>query len=425
MNTKKYFALYCIYSITLCYVISFPTQLYSQAWQNRVHGINEDIRSIDFADSNTAIAVGNEGLILRTTNAGITWKRITAPTAQKLNAVAMHSNGEGYIGGDFATMLKTTDYGQSWQIIDGNISQNDPESFYASMDVSQDSNSIVFCGRSSTELGALVGVIGVSKDKGAHWNITYMDSCYVVQQCRRYANGLLIAVGAGSRNGGIILRSSDDGVTWSIVKKTDFIINAIDGNGIYFYAVGLLKQMLKSTDGGISWQRLINADDAIVYQSVYAKNVNELWICGNRGTVITSNNGGESWKNISMAEDVMLNAVFLSPKDEILVVGEKGVLASHPLLSTSVDGEAITSHNLPNGELYYNPLYHSLEIKVMEGEDQHLYVFDLVGNLIWEQKGIPLLQDTVSLPPFAAGVYSAVLKSNDVRQSTCHLFVVN
>jgi len=87
--------------------------------------------SIHFADANNGIIVGGIGnpsftpnpVILKTTNGGATWLRITSPTTTSVFSQVKFSNANtGYIVGgtlsnNSGTLLKTTDGGTSWSQI--------------------------------------------------------------------------------------------------------------------------------------------------------------------------------------------------------------------------------------------------------------------------------------------------------------------
>jgi photosystem II stability/assembly factor-like uncharacterized protein len=78
------------------------------------------IFGVDFADSATAVAVGDEGCAWRSVDAGRTWTALTGiPVLGRigLNAIEFHPDGSGIIVGDSGTILATTDRGAAWRRI--------------------------------------------------------------------------------------------------------------------------------------------------------------------------------------------------------------------------------------------------------------------------------------------------------------------
>src|SRR6266536_2308517 len=85
-------------------------------WQNPLPQGN-NLRGASFVDASTGTVVGEYGTIVRTTDGGNSWTIQTSGTTQTLWAVSLTdaTNGTavgGTIGG--STILKTTDGGDTW-----------------------------------------------------------------------------------------------------------------------------------------------------------------------------------------------------------------------------------------------------------------------------------------------------------------------
>lgn len=72
----------------------------------------QQLHSIDFAGSNTGFCAGENGLILKTTDAGLTWANQNGG-ASTLRSVFLTDSITGYAAGDNGTILKTTNGGLS------------------------------------------------------------------------------------------------------------------------------------------------------------------------------------------------------------------------------------------------------------------------------------------------------------------------
>lgn len=146
------------------------------------------------------------------------------------------------------------------------------------------------------------GVVLLSDDEGAHWR----------QAGTVPVDAALTAVSfADARQGwavghlGVILHSADGGETWSVQRidpiedRPLFAVAFTDArNGV---AVGLWSLMLRTRDGGRTWEEVglppppgdTRADANLM--SVFGDAQGRLFIAGERGLVLRSLDGGESW----------------------------------------------------------------------------------------------------------------------------------
>jgi photosystem II stability/assembly factor-like uncharacterized protein len=72
------------------------------------------LRSTGFANNQSGVAVGDNGTILRTTNAGASWQIINSNTTLSLQSVKFFSSTRGVIAGEGGIILRTTDGGATW-----------------------------------------------------------------------------------------------------------------------------------------------------------------------------------------------------------------------------------------------------------------------------------------------------------------------
>jgi hypothetical protein len=75
-----------------------------------------NLNDISMTDANNCTAVGNSGLILRTTDGGNNWIQQTSGTSYSLYGVSFYDNNNGMAVGSGAnsTILKTTNGGNTW-----------------------------------------------------------------------------------------------------------------------------------------------------------------------------------------------------------------------------------------------------------------------------------------------------------------------
>src|SRR3989339_1436299 len=90
-------------------------------WENRVvYQPTEDgwytkaLYDVEFVDENTVIAVGEDGTIVKTEDFGDSWQDASVFTSNKLLRLEMYSTTRGWIVGENGSIYKTTDGGDSW-----------------------------------------------------------------------------------------------------------------------------------------------------------------------------------------------------------------------------------------------------------------------------------------------------------------------
>src|SRR5438876_6889109 len=84
-------------------------------WSPLRSGTTNALHDVYFFDATQGVAVGEQGLILRTTDGGAGWQGVTSGVKDTLRAVSF-SGVNGISAGDSQDILYSTDSGSSWQI---------------------------------------------------------------------------------------------------------------------------------------------------------------------------------------------------------------------------------------------------------------------------------------------------------------------
>jgi len=94
-------------------------------WRRAGSATTALLRSIAFADERVAVAVGDDGTVVRSEDEGRTWRRVESGTSAALRGVAFDDGATGVaVGGDDRrwrarrVILRTTDAGLTWQSMD-------------------------------------------------------------------------------------------------------------------------------------------------------------------------------------------------------------------------------------------------------------------------------------------------------------------
>ena len=223
---------------------------------------------------------GGAPLIFKTDDQGKSWKRLQAPRVPRLLDAFFFDEMNGWVVGETRTLIRTTDGGQSWEVI--------------------------------SAARARAGEMRYNYD--AIWFPTRKEGWIV---------------GAY----GLILHTSDGGQTWREVQLEDVVENLHD---VLFvdekkgWIVGQDGVVLRTTDGGESWRRVdLGEEDEL--RSIWFASEKLGWIVGDMGTILMTEDGGETWHEVKSPASSSFFAVSgrLNPETKkfvCYVVGEFGVV---------------------------------------------------------------------------------------------------
>lgn len=225
------------------------------------------------------IAVGQTGLVYAAADCK-TWKAAPSMTKSRLLAVDVNRQGVAYAVGAFGTILKSTDWGQSWaaQTVDWSTVTDD----------------------------------------GAE---PHLYDIHVAE------DGSVTAVGEFE----LVMRSSD-GKQWKALHKGErslFGLSVVEG-GKKMYATGQSGALLSSADGGVTWASHQTGTGAIL-TGVHATAKGEVLASG-INAVVLSRDGGASWSpvNSKLVRNAWYQALAASEgpggKRRVVAVGAGGTI---------------------------------------------------------------------------------------------------
>nr|WP_316641581.1 YCF48-related protein [uncultured Roseateles sp.] len=189
----------------------------------------------------TLWAVGRDGKVVRSEDAGRQWKLQATGSAENLQAIAAWTANEAVVVGNASTVLTTADGGAHWKTVTGVPSQSE-------------ARKLIRVRLGTAGLARAVGEFGTvlaSADKGATWQALGKSEDIAWHDIAEPSAQTLVIVGEFGR----IRRSTDAGQSWSEVtspvKTTLTAVGFRDASeGI---AVGLDGVVLSTADGGKSW----------------------------------------------------------------------------------------------------------------------------------------------------------------------------
>jgi len=83
-------------------------------WKKQKSGVKGRLIAVDFVSTRVGYAVGEGGCVLRTSDGGAHWVKKTTGTRKDLTAVCFVSASRGWVVGDKSLRLRTTNGGRTW-----------------------------------------------------------------------------------------------------------------------------------------------------------------------------------------------------------------------------------------------------------------------------------------------------------------------
>lgn len=300
-------------------------------WQNPLPQGN-NLNDIKALSASVAMAVGDNGVILKTADAGANWVSLVSGSEADLYAVSAVSAQVIWVAGSSGTILKTVDGGASWvpQISPTSSDINDvcavsTNVAWAASEGDMAEGGIplrtmdggttwekklnpagtfpLLTGVSAVNVDAAwicgPGVLSRTINGGAAWDKETAPQAGYINRIRMFDANKAVAVGYG----GMFIRTVNGGADWT--RKglgVDFDINSLsflnDQNG---WITGDNGFVARTADGGESWDRQ-DSGVPLDLLGVCALDADHAWACGFWGTLIKTQNGGSFWQRLSSGD---------------------------------------------------------------------------------------------------------------------------
>lgn len=258
-------------------------------WQPQYSSVQNDLFGVHFIDNNQGVAVGKKATIIRTTNGGSEWTVVQkgSLTDYAYKDVAYIDDQTGFIVGYKGTgyiIRKTNDGLNGW----------------------------------------------FDKKSGAN------NGLYDISFSSQNNNG--VAVG----DGGLIVLTKDGGNSFNEVNFGENLnLYGVDVIGDVIYTVGQSGAIFKSNDMGNSWTQQI-APPSQDLHNVHFVDEDTGYAAGEAGVIVKTVDGGQNWATLNGSTSNDLNDIFFVTEKSGFVVGDEGVIAS-------TNDEGSTWNNAING----------------------------------------------------------------------------
>ncbi|MEB0046010.1 MULTISPECIES: WD40/YVTN/BNR-like repeat-containing protein [unclassified Pseudomonas] len=186
-------------------------------WNKQFEDLKRESPLLDvwFKDLSSGFAVGAYGALLETTDGGKHWDdvsdRLDNAEQYHLNAIAAVKDAGLFVVGEQGSMFRSADWGQTWEKLEGPYEG----SLFG----------VIGTGQSNTLLAfGLRGNLYRSTDFGTTWEPVELKAArgaleFGLSGATLLDDGSIVIVG----NGGSVIRSSDNGETFSVFNRPDRI----------------------------------------------------------------------------------------------------------------------------------------------------------------------------------------------------------
>jgi photosystem II stability/assembly factor-like uncharacterized protein len=309
---------------------------------------NQTLRTTYFSDNTIGYIGGGEvalqgqkesAIILKSSNGGIKWNSVYSSQNGFYITSIIENNGNVFATTSSNILLRSNDQGLTWS----EITVSD-ESLYVEKIHFLDNNNGFIIGSTNAN-----GRLLKTTDGGATWTealsaqdqVTYLKNNVLHAISSYRENGKFsIVIAGGAYDNGLVLKSTDTGVTWNRTAITqNIVLKDLVLNGSQGYVVGNngqtssneLGEVFTTNNSGNSWSKLNTGYSNKLVGIDYRNNL--IGIIGtnlsndlvNPEFIIFSKNGGQKWERVTHDHVVAgWNDITFINNTKFIVVGRAG-----------------------------------------------------------------------------------------------------
>ncbi len=282
----------------------------------------DNLLATTFANEVTAVSVGENGTIRRTTDTGYSWSMMQVDGREHLRSVYFIDEANGICVGDLGAIYRTSDTGLTWK----KVTIATEATLYSVHGIG---NFLLAVGSNGTYLRSI--------DRGKTWNMLSFPSSIGFHAVRSISQNIVLAVGEN----GTIFRSTDNGLQWiKITTKTpqDLLTITQSKTGKLITAGGG-GQILVSIDSALTWT-YTTIDTTFSIHSIYFRDTSHCVLFANRKSSSRtnswiSNDGATTWNSIGIMDFKINNGIISQDGQTEIVVGDKSEMVVNKMRADS------------------------------------------------------------------------------------------
>lgn len=268
-----------------CLAFSFIHPLYAQdlswKWVHPYPEGAEPMYDLHMPDAQTIVAVGRNGYVLRSADAGLNWTLLRAAD-KNLYSIDFADAQHGWACGAEGTIVKTNDGGLTW------AAQTAPAGIFNFQDID-------FADAQNGWLSG-PGVILKTSNGGSTWQNVSPQTFFSANGIH-FINAL---EGWFCGNTGRIMHTTDGGNNWT--DQTSNTFNSLSDirflNNQTGWACGGAGTILKTTNGGTTWSVQPSGTGSTSFRSIAISDASTVYAAGDNAALYKTGNGGSSWTRI-------------------------------------------------------------------------------------------------------------------------------
>ncbi|HEX9655281.1 MAG TPA: YCF48-related protein [Bacteroidota bacterium] len=278
-------------------------------WVLQESGTTRILNSVSTAAFDHAIAVGDSGFTLKTTDGGSSWQALNSGVSVTLNGVWFSPDAQHAVTvGNGGTILTTSNGGATWN--------------QRASGVFSDLRAVDF---SSNSVGTAVGVDGIiirTTNGGVNWSAQTSGTTAFLNSVSLLDDNLGI-VGISNFIGDKLLQTTNGGTAWSAagssINGLVFAVSVLSSDN---WVTGSSYRIYRTIDAGVTWTGHVNPTGT--RRGMAFPDPNSGWVVG-RGISITRDNG-LTWNDQLVPTQFALHSISMWDTSRGVAVGEVGTI---------------------------------------------------------------------------------------------------